>query len=363
MMYENPRLVIDSSNPPEAGSIVWRSPSNIAIVKYWGKYGLQLPRNPSLSLTLASSFTDTQLEYEFKDEAHSNAVDLDFFFHQEANEAFQAKTRAFLESLFPVFPFLKQLKLTIRTGNSFPHSAGIASSASAMSALALCLCSLEDLLFGTLQEAADFDRKASCVARLGSGSACRSIFPHAAVWGETAAVPGSSDEFAVPVGDRIHETFRDFHDDILIVSSDEKAVSSRDGHALMDGNPYAEPRYAQARRRLAALYDAMRGGDVETFGRIAEDEALTLHALMMCSQPSYMLMRPDSVAIMEKVREYRAATGHPVYFTLDAGPNVHLLYPGSIIHEVRAFIEDELKEHCESGYVQEDWVGEGPEEI
>lgn len=135
-MYENPRLLINSSNPPEAGSVVWRSPSSIAIIKYWGKYGIQLPKNPSLSLTLASSFTDTQLEYEFKDEAHGGAIDLDFFFHQQPNEAFQAKTQAFLESLTPVFPFLKQLRLTIRTGNSFPHSAGIASSASAMSALA-----------------------------------------------------------------------------------------------------------------------------------------------------------------------------------------------------------------------------------
>ena len=362
-MYENPRLVIDSSNPPEPGSIVWRSPSNIAIIKYWGKYGLQLPRNPSLSLTLSSSFTDTQLEYEFKDDVHGAAVDLDFFFHQAPNEAFKAKTQAFLDGLPAIYPFLKQLKLTIRTGNSFPHSAGIASSASGMSALALCLCSLEDLLFSTLQDAAEFDRKASYLARLGSGSACRSIFPHAAVWGESAVIPGSSNEYAVPIGDRIHETFKDFHDDILIVSSDEKAVSSRAGHALMEGNPYAESRYAQARRRIDVLFDAMRAGDVETFGKIAEDEALTLHALMMSSSPSYLLMHPGSLAIIEKVREYRAATGHPLYFTLDAGPNVHLLYPGEIIHEVRAFIEDELKEHCERGYVQEDWVGEGPEEV
>jgi len=258
---------------------------------------------------------------------------------------------------------LKQLKLTIHTGNSFPHSAGIASSASAMSALALCLCSLEDKLFGTLQEPAEFDRKASWLARLGSGSACRSIFPYAAIWGETALVPGTSNEYAVPVGDLVHEQFRDFHDDILIVSTSEKSVSSRAGHALMDDNPFAEPRYAQARQRLSRLLDAMRAGDLATFGQIAEDEALTLHALMMSSHPSYLLMQPDSLAIIEKVRAYRAATGHPVFFTLDAGPNVHLLYPGEIIHEVRAFIGDELAEHCENGYVQQDWVGEGPEEL
>jgi diphosphomevalonate decarboxylase len=161
----------------------------------------------------------------------------------------------------------------------------------------------------------------------------------------------------------IHETFKDMHDDILIVSREEKSVSSRAGHALMEGNPFAAPRYEQARTRFSTLLDAMRVGDVEVFGKIAEDEALTLHALMMCSNPSYTLLRPASLSIIEKVRQYRADTGNPVYFTLDAGPNVHLLYPGDIVHEVRAFIDEQLEEHCEDGFVQQDWVGEGPEEL
>lgn len=362
-MYENSRLILDSSNPPEPGSITWRSPSNIAIIKYWGKHGQQLPRNPSLSLTLAASCTDTQLAYALKEKDAGTGIALDFSFQGEEHPAFEAKVREYLTSLLPVFPFLNQLQLTIRTGNSFPHSAGIASSASGMSALALCLCSLEDLLFGTLKDPAAYDQKASYLARLGSGSACRSIFPHAALWGETPLLTGSSNEYAVPIGDHIHDVFKDFHDDILIVSQSEKAVSSRAGHALMDGNPYAEVRYAQARTRLAQLLEALRTGDVATFGKITEDEALTLHALMMCSNPSYLLLHPNSLAIIEKVRAYRAATGHPVYFTLDAGPNVHLLYPGDIVHDVRAFIERDLEEYCDEGYVQQDWVGEGPEEM
>ncbi len=357
------RLILDSTHPPEPGHVLWRSPSNIALIKYWGKHGIQLPRNPSLSLTLASSCTDTQLEYEMREGSDDGQIELDFFFHDEENELFRTKILDFLTSLLPSMPFLKQLKLTIHTGNSFPHSAGIASSASGMSALALCLCSLEDRFFGTLSDPTAFDQKASLLARLGSGSACRSIFPHAAVWGETGLVKGSSDEFAVPIGDQIHETFKDFHDDILIVSSEEKSMSSRAGHALMEGNPYAEVRYAQARSRLATLLDAMRTGDLPTFGKIVEDEALTLHALMMCSNPSYMLMHPDSLAIIEKVRQYRADTGHQIYFTLDAGPNVHLLYPGELVVDVRKFMEDHLEEHCEGGHVQQDWVGEGPEEM
>lgn len=358
----NPRLILDSSNPPEAGSIHWRSPSNIAIVKYWGKHGQQLPRNPSLSLTLSAAFTETLLEYELK-EADNGQIDLEFLFHDEPNEAFEAKTRAYLESLTGVFPFLKQLKLSIRTGNSFPHSAGIASSASGMSALALCLCSLEDVLFGTLGDAAEFDRKASSLARLGSGSACRSIFPYASVWGTTASVPNSSDEFGVGIEAMLHPVFKTMHDDILIVSTDEKSVSSRAGHALMEGNPFAEARYTQARARLADLLDALRRGDLEQFGKIAEDEALTLHALMMASNPSFILMQPNSLKIIEKVRAFRAEAKLPLYFTLDAGPNVHLLYPEDIITDVRGFIESDLRPLCEGGYIIDDWVGEGPEEV
>lgn len=357
------KLILDSNNPPAPGKVLWRSPSNIALIKYWGKHGLQLPKNPSLSLTLAASCTDMQIEYEMRRGLDDGQIDFDFFFQEEKNEAFKAKIAVYLQSLLPAMPFLKQLKMTIRTGNSFPHSAGIASSASSMSALALCLCSMEDRFFGTLKAADDFDRRASMLARLGSGSACRSIFPHVAVWGATPSVPGSSDEYAVAVGDQVHEVFKGFHDDILIVSAKEKAVSSRVGHALMDGNPYAEPRYAQARARLNRLLDAMCAGDLPDFGNIVENEALTLHALMMCSNPSYTLMRPGSLAIIEKVRQYRADTGNAVYFTLDAGPNVHLLYPADIVHEVRKFIQDCLVEHCEQGFVLNDWVGEGPEEM
>jgi diphosphomevalonate decarboxylase len=361
-MYENSKLILESSNPPEAGQFTWRSPSNIALVKYWGKFGDQLPQNPSLSFTLASSFTDTMLEFSFKEDTATD-IDLEFFFHQERNDSFEAKVKLFLERLLPVFPFLGQLQLSIHSGNSFPHSAGIASSASSMSALALCLCSLEDHLFGSLSDPAAFDRKASYLARLGSGSACRSIFPYASVWGTTGDVPDSANEYGVAADYLLHDTFKDMHDDILIVSKEEKQVSSRAGHALMEGNPYAQPRYAQARKHLTLLIDALKSGDMPAFGKIVEDEALTLHALMMSSNPSYMLMQPNSLAIIEKVRAYRADTGHQLYFTLDAGPNVHLLYPGAIIHEVRAFIENDLKGYCEDGLYLQDWVGEGPEEV
>ena len=232
-----------------------------------------------------------------------------------------------------------------------------------MSAISLCLCSLEEELFETLSDDDEFDKKASYVARLGSGSACRSIFPTAALWGKTGEVEGSSDEFAVGMGDQIHEVFKTFHDDILIASKAEKSVSSRAGHALMEGNPFADARYADAKRKLLRLLAAMRTGDLEEFGKITESEALTLHGLMMSSNPSYILLQPNTLAMIERLKAYREETKHPVCFSLDAGPNLHVLYPADVVHEVRPFIEEELVPLCEDGQYLSDWVGEGPEEV
>jgi len=359
--YTNPKLLADTSKV-ETGEFTWRSPSNLAIVKYWGKHGRQLPRNPSISFTLQNAFTDTRLEYAPK-KSMEKSIELDFFFHDEPNPAFQKKLIKFLESVSDIFPFLHQFAFTIRSGNSFPHSAGIASSASAMSALALCLCSMEDEIFQTLQDDVEFDKKASYVARLGSGSACRSIYGGLAIWGQMGEVEASSDLYAVPYADETHEIFKTFHDDILLVSTGEKSVSSTAGHALMEDNIYATPRFQQAGQRMHTLLEALRTGDVETFGNIAENEALTLHAMMMASNPSYMLIEPNTVEMIKRIRAYRAETKEPLYFSLDAGPNIHLLYPEEIIHNVSPFVESQLLPLCQDGKMIQDWVGEGPVQV
>lgn len=359
--YKNSKLIVDTSSA-DAGKVLWQSPSNLAIVKYWGKHGIQLPRNPSLSFTLANCFTQTLLEYEPKDYP-SNEVELDMFFHGEKNEKFQAKTLTFLNSLVDIFPFLVQFKLKINTGNSFPHSSGIASSASGMSALALCLCTMEDRFFGTLSENNDFDQKASYIARLGSGSACRSIFPYMSAWGKTSAIAGSSDEYGVAYESEIHDVFKGYHNAILIASSEEKSVSSRAGHALMEDNIYAASRYQQANQRMNSLVDILKAGDTDAFGQLAENEAMSLHALMMASTPSYTLIRPNTLSMIEEIRRYREETKHPVYFSLDAGPNIHLLYPDDCKEEVQLLIDNQLLKYCQDGVWIKDWIGEGPEEL
>ena len=357
-MHENPNLVAKDLSFGEK-IIGWRSPSNIAIVKYWGKFGIQQPHNPSISFTLDASYTETKLTYRPKSTS-SNEINLNFYFENAPQPAFKAKIVKFLTSLTPIFPFLTQLEMTIHSHNSFPHSAGIASSASSMSALAMCLCSIEKALFGTLQKEVEFLKKASFIARLGSGSASRSVYPIAAMWGELNGFDTASNFYAVPMEQEIHDVFKTYHNSILIASRGEKPVSSRAGHALMEGNIYAENRYEQARNRCKDLAVILKNGDITAFGELLEDEALTLHALMMCSKPSYMLMHPNSLAMIEKVRNYRQDTQQPLYFTLDAGPNLHLLYPDTIQADVKAFIKSDLAPLCENGEWIADKVGNGP---
>jgi diphosphomevalonate decarboxylase len=104
-------------------------------------------------------------------------------------------------------------------------------------------------------------------------------------------------------------------------------------------------------------------GDLELFGEIVESEALTLHALMMCSKPSYTLMTPNTLSMIEAIRDFRESSKLPLYFTLDAGPNIHLLYPKKIQSKVQEFIELELKQFCENERVIYDQVGKGPKLI
>lgn len=357
-MYQNLNLKLSQNLPQiDRQPIVWRSPSNIALVKYWGKYGRQLPRNTSISFTLSQAYTETSVLYGMK---KNKGISIDFRFEGKRNEAFAAKIRTFLTSITDIFPFLLQLHLSINSSNSFPHSSGIASSASSMSALALCLCSIEQQLFGSPQSQAEFWQKASYIARLGSGSASRSVFPKLAVWGQHPEINGSANEFALPFAHHLHPNFESFEDAILIVSSDTKSVSSRAGHALMEGNPYSATRYKEANQNVMQVVKAIQTGDYESFMQVVEMEALTLHTLMMTSNPSFILMKPNTLTIIEKIRSFRKSSGHPVCFTLDAGPNVHILYPSSSKKAVEAFIEAELLQHCEDRYWIPDWAGEGP---
>ena len=328
-----------------SGQITVEAPSNIAFVKYWGKTGRQLPINPSISMTLKNCVTTCRITYK-----KSNRFSLEsYLFEGKENEAFKSRIEKYLLSISDICPILKELSLSIETENSFPHSAGIASSASAFGAIGYGIAHIEG--------GADINKRASELARLGSGSAARSIAANYTVWGEYAPL-NASDNYAIGVDD-IHPDFADVKDTILLLDTGKKAVSSSDGHALMDTHPFKEARIAQASANVEKVISAMRAGDWQAFGDALENEALTLHSMMMTSQPSVMLLMPETLMVIEKVKTFRKETGLPVYFTIDAGPNVHLIYPESSAEKVEAFIANELSKLCKDGRYIVDSIGKG----
>lgn len=346
----------------ESGSFTWQSPSNIALVKYWGKKDDQIPANPSISFTLDACKTITTLRFEKK-----TSIDLfsfDIYLDKEKKDDFKPKIDTFFKRIERYLPFLREYHFTIETSNSFPHSSGIASSASGMSALALCLMSIEKELvtLSAVERSFSkeyFNQKASFLARLGSGSACRSIEGDLIVWGNHNDIDGSSDLFGIKYPFEVHSSFKNYHDTILLVDKGEKQVSSTIGHNLMHDHPFAEQRFAQAHNNISNLIKIFETGDLKAFIQIVESEALTLHSMMMTSLPYFILMKPNTLEIINKIWSFRQQTALNVCFTLDAGANVHVLYPEQEAKQVLKFIQNELVAHCQNGHYICDRIGFG----
>ena len=131
----------------------------------------------------------------------------------------------------------------------------------------------------------------------------------------------------------------------------------------MDNHPDKNARILQAKGNCKELVTILKEGDFSRFAEICEEEALSLHRLMMTSTPSFILMQPETLAIIQKIREYRKNTKQKLCFTLDAGPNIHLIYPTENKAEIRDFIHQELLVYCENKRWIDDEIGSGPQQI
>jgi diphosphomevalonate decarboxylase len=343
------------------GNIHWECPANIALIKYWGKREGQLPLNPSLSFTLSNSITKTKVSYHY--DQLLTETKLDYFFENKNDELFKKRIYTYLKTIECYLPFLKNIHLRVHSENTFPHSSGIASSASSFGALALCLLSIENELTGIKMIPEEFRAKASFLARLGSGSASRSVFGGIAEWGKIDRFAHSSDEIAISFGNRINTIFSNYQDLVLIIDKEKKSVSSSEGHRLMEKNPYAVIRIEQARKNMNKLITALESGDLDQFIEIVENEALSLHSMMLNSSPGFFLVKQGTIDVIEKVRLFRDCTKIPIAFTLDAGANAHLLFPNSKSKKVLEFVQSELIQYCVNGNYIHDSVGEGPKMI
>lgn len=324
-------------------------PSNIALIKYWGKYDNQIPANPSISYTLNHCKTNTIMEF-LADEPFS----VQTFLAGNEEVKFAEKIEKYFRNIEQYLPWILKGKYIIRTENTFPHSSGIASSASGFGAIAKCLMALDEIFSGKTSEEESL-RKASFLARLGSGSACRSLYNGLVVWGESQ-VRGSSDLFAVQYpNDEIHEIFKSFNDWVLLIHEGQKSVSSTVGHGLMNTNPYADRRFQEARENFGPMKEILANGDLQSFIKLVEHEALTLHAMMMMSDPAFILMKTGTLEVINKIWDFRRETNLPLFFTLDAGANVHLLFPNDGSEEkIKSFIETELLQHTQNNGVVKD---------
>lgn len=328
--------------------IIANYPSNIALVKYWGKYGNQLPCNPSLSMTLSQANTKVELTLS---EKTTKQVEFDYFFEGQSKDSFKSRILNYAQQQKEYEQLLANFALRIDSSNTFPHSTGIASSASAFAAISAALLKASSTLSGE-----DFLQSASNLARLGSGSACRSFYGPYATWGEIEGLPQTSNEYATPITD-IHPDFLQMKDAILIVEDEPKKVSSSVGHSLMNNHPFAESRFLQAKQHVKDMLSTLKSGDFNQFISITEREALSLHSMMMTSNEYYMLMKPGTVAIIEQIFQFRKDTGLPVCFTLDAGPNIHLLYPESIEKQINEFIANTVKSSYKSVLFDHSGIG------
>jgi diphosphomevalonate decarboxylase len=340
----------------EIRSSEWVCPSNIALIKYWGKRAGQIPRNPSLSFSLSEAFSRTRVA--ISERTNSPDFSLDFTLDGANNERFAARVLTYLGKIQQDLPWVNDFAFEISTTNSFPHSSGIASSASGFGALALCLADLDAQVTDRKR---DFFPFSSYLARLGSGSASRSVFPGFSVWGKAAFLPGSNNLYALPLTEAsIHPLFRNIRDTIVVVNTGEKSTSSTQGHLSMDKNPFAQLRYRQARRNLHELIHTLEKGDWIAFVSIIEQEAFALHAMMMTGSDPFFLFEPETLTLIRELWKIRAQEKLAFGITLDAGPNLHIIHPP----ELQAFIRDAVEAiGVEKGFSPRfilDGIGSGP---
>ena len=289
------------------------SPANIALVKYWGKRDnrLNLPVTDSLSIDLGNLGTTTTVEHSptGKDIVILNGTQL------APEDRFAVKVIDFIDLFRNTADKTrtKPLPLKITTYNNIPTGAGVASSASGFAALTKAL----DKFFGLRLT----ERNLSLLANIGSGSASRSIFK-GFVYRHAGTDPDGMDSYSEP----LPYTWPELKIGLITVSAKTKRVSSRDG---MERTVATSPLYKkwpdQVKNDMAKMLSAIKAKDFELLGATAESNALAMHECMRAATPPLNYFEPESEAIICKVQELRK-DGFPLYLTIDAGPNVKLLF-------------------------------------
>lgn len=284
------------------------APANIAFIKYWGRKDekLRLPANNSLAMNLSNVFTITTVE--FLENLKQDQIKM-------VGEKLNDKSKERIVDHLERIRNLANIKVHARvvTKNNFPKGTGIASSASGFAALTLAATTAAGLKLS--------QKQLSILARQGSGSACRSIPDGFTEW---RAGNSSETSYAYSL---YPPNWWDITDIIAIIGETPKKVSSSEGHVLSESSLFYKPRIEGMRAKIRVIKEALKQRNFKKFGEIIEEEAVNMHAVMMTSKPALFYWLPKTMEIILAVQDWRD-TGLPVYFTIDAGPNVHLICQG-----------------------------------
>ncbi len=283
--------------------------TNIALIKYWGKRNekLILPTNSSLSLTLDGFYTVTTTE--FRDDLSKDVFILNG--KEVEGEAYE-RVSSYLDL---IRSYSKTERYAhIDSTNEVPTAAGFASSASGFAALAASATKALGLQLD--------DKELSILTRQGSGSACRSIYGGFVEW-QMGEKEDGSDSYGVPIAS---ENYWDVRMAGVVLTAKTKKVSSRSGmKRTVDTSPYYSGWLASVPNDLENIKEAIREKDFEKLGSIAEANCLKMHATTLAANPPFTYWLDSTVRVMHAVQQLREE-GIPAYFTIDAGPNVKVLY-------------------------------------
>lgn len=282
------------------------APANVAFIKYWGKKdeSLRIPENDSVSMCLDQDFTVTTVE--FRTNLKEDKVIID---KKEVKEREKERVVKHLERIRKKAKI--KLFAKVKSENSFPAASGLASSASGFAALTLAASKAAGLNLS--------EKDLSRLARLASGSACRSIPSGFVYW---QAGNSHKNSFAYNLYSPSYWELRDL---TIIVEAEKKKISSTKGHKLASENPFLKARLALVKKNLIKIKKAFKDKNFSLLGEVIESEALSLHSVMLTSQPALIYWQPATLAIMHRAIDLREEKKIESYFTIDAGPNVHLI--------------------------------------
>jgi len=284
-----------------------KSPANIAFIKYWGKADpkTRVPQNNSISMCLSDLYSLCTVEFNSKFKKDKiEFVNERIVLNKERERIIKVLDRT--RNLAGI-----DLRAKVLTQNNFPKATGVASSASGLSGITLAACRALDLKMK--------GKELSKLARLASGTASRSI-PNGFVEWKKGTNENSSYAKQIFPAD-----YWRIADVVAIVSYKMKKVSSTEGHSLANTSPFQKTRLKLLKAKVKSIKQTIKNRDFSTFGQILEKEALEMHAICLTSTPSILYWSPTTIDIMKKVQSWRNQGKLESYFTIDAGPTVHLI--------------------------------------